>query len=112
MKYIIALLGLILSVVGMTVDDIFINFPALVAGTVALVTFIKSYDFIKGNIAVFVSWGVGVVLTAIGYYGEIGFLAALELWQAVLVAIGVSAGSNGFYDAAKALLKALGIIKE
>ncbi len=112
MKYIIALLGVALSIVGLSVESVFANFPALVAGTVALVTFVKAYPPIKDNLALIASWGVGIALTAIGWYGSLGFLAELVVWQMVLTAIGVSFAANGFYKVVVAILKALGIIKE
>jgi len=112
MKYVIALLGVVLAIIGLTVEDVFANFPALVAGTVALVTFIKASDKVQGKLAFVVSWGVGIALTLLGYFGALGFLAELVLWQTLLVAAGVSASANGFYKMVVVILEALGIIKK
>ena len=111
MKYVIALLGAVLAIVGLSVEALFADWYALVGGTVVLTTFLKTLPQVKDFLAVVVSWGVGVILTVLGYFGELGFLVGVEVWQLILYAVSVSLAANGLYSAVKAVLIALGLIK-
>ncbi|MFP4025758.1 MAG: hypothetical protein ACLFVR_14640 [Thiohalospira sp.] len=115
MRIIVALLSLLLGAAGLgLVETVYLNFPALVTATIGLTQFINGKFELKHFAAQVVSWGMGVLLTVIGYYADdgLGFLAGLELWQMILTAIGVSLASNGFYDAVKYFLEYLGIIEK
>lgn len=113
MKYLMMLLGALLAAAGISgVEELYVNWPALAAGTVVIVAFIKDRTNIEGFVAQLVSWGVGVALVVLGWIMNLGFLVDLEVWQVIIVAISTSGAANGFYKIAKYLLIALKIIKE
>jgi hypothetical protein len=112
MKYLLMLLAALLSFAGIAgIDQLFLNWPALVVGTVTLVAFIKAQTGIKDIVALIVSWGVGATLVVVGYIASLGFLAGIQVWEMVVVAICTSAASNGFYKAGYWILVALNIIE-
>ncbi len=112
MKYIIALLGLLFATLGLSLESVYADFSALVGGTLVVVTFLKEFKPVKDLLAVIAAWATGIILTFVGVYGGLGFLAGTILFpDAILIAIGVSLSANGFYSAVKAILRALNIIK-
>ena len=111
MKYVILLLGIALSALGLSIDVVYADFTALVGGTLLLTQVIKAIPQVKDFLAIVVSWGVGVVLTAVGFFGKLGFLVDVAVWEFILIAIGVSLAANGFYTVVRKILEALGVIK-
>ena len=111
MKYVILLLGVALSALGLSLESVYADFTALVGGTILIAEALKALTKVKDFLALVVSWGTGLALTAIGYFGELGFLVDLKVWQFLLIAVGVSLAANGFYSVVKKILEALGLIK-
>ena len=111
MKYVILLLGLALGAIGLSIESVYADFTALVGGTLAITQVLKAMPPVKDFLALVVSWGTGIVLTAIGYFAELGFLADKVLWQFILIAVGATLAANGFYSVVRKILEALGVIR-
>ena len=111
MKYLILLLGVALSALGLSLESVYADFTTLVGGTIVITQALKAIPAVKNFLTIVVSWGTGLALTAIGYFGELGFLVGLQVWEFILIAVGVSLAANGFYSVVKKILEALGLIK-
>ena len=96
-------------------DGIFETFFALVAFIPFVVQFLRTLLFPKATgIAVQIfSWVVGLAITLTGWALNLGFLAGLSIWLAILYGIGASLAANGVYDTGliTAIFKLLGIKK-
>ena len=71
------------------------SFGAFVSTVLLLTQMIRDWGKIKGTVLIILSWGLGVILSIGGYYGDVGFFEPLTLLDSVLYGVGASAVANG-----------------
>lgn len=80
--------------------EAYTTFAALAALVVVLSSVVNTQFSLKGWHARAASWGVAFACVAVGYFGNIGYLADQTLFYAVLDALGVSLVANGLFSSA------------
>ena len=89
-----------------TLMTMFSTFMAFVAGVMFLTEAVNKLFKVQGQIPkLLVSWGMSLVLAALGFWLQLGFFAGCgtpDMWQgwvkAALVGIGCGLCANGLYD--------------
>ena len=78
----------------------FETFAALVAIIPVVVEFFKQMFFsnASGLVKQIISWVLGVLVTAVGWFLGLGFLAGMEWWMMLLYGIGASLAANGVFN--------------
>ena len=77
----------------------FVTFAALVALIpFAMQLFKKLIPDAVGWFTQICSWLVGIILTMFGWYFNLGFLADMTWWLALLYGFGASLAANGIFD--------------
>lgn len=92
----------------------FISFVALVAAIPVIAEIVISlFKPPSGIWTQAVSWVVGLGLTLLGWWLNLGILADILWWQAILIALCASLAANGIWDTGlyEAILRAIGLIK-
>ena len=84
-------------------NEIFVTFAALVGAIPFVVEMvknpIKSWDPQVQKVTIqIISWITGIILTLIGYHLDLGYLADIELWMALIYGFGASLAANGVAD--------------
>lgn len=100
----LALFGLLLGALGLgTVDSVYVDIGSLVIAIPLFSEYVIDTFKLKKFLAQLMTWGIGVVLTFIGWIFSLGFLAASPqgdpyLWYEVLaIGIAVSLIANGIW---------------
>jgi len=112
--FIVGILGLFLGYLGIDgTDSIYVNFAGLVVATPVISEWIIETVKAKKFLAQFISWVIGIVLSLVGWWLNLGFLAGLLWWHVVLVGVAVSLAANGVWDidVLKKLLEGIGALK-
>lgn len=78
--------------------EILQSFGALVLAIPLIVDFFKTKLRMEGLPLQILSWGVGIVISFIAWWLNMGIFAGLLWWQTLAVGIGVSLASNGIAD--------------
>jgi hypothetical protein len=85
---------------GIPLDGIFATFLTLVAFIPVAVQFLRNVLFkgASGLVMQILSWAIGLVITGVGWGLNIGFLAELSVWQALIYGAGACLAANGVFD--------------
>ena len=88
------------AVVPKTIDGIFETFFSLVAFIPVAVQLLRKVfmPYAKGLEVQIFSWAVGILITIAGRLLNLGFLAELSIWTAMLYGVGASLAANGVFD--------------
>lgn len=79
--------------------EAFATLAALVAATPVVTQAIRKLLKIEGGVwAQVLSWVVGLVLCMFGWVFDLGFLADITWWQALIYGIAASLAANGVFD--------------
>jgi hypothetical protein len=78
--------------------DMVTNFAVMIAAVYALTELLKGAVSNNNLVQVF-SWAVGILLSALGYWLELGMFAEFNLVFSLITGLGVSLVTNGIYDA-------------
>ena len=83
-------------------ESFFTTFAALVAAIPIVVEFIKKLigktSETKNIYVQIISWITGLALTMVGWFMNLGFLAEIDLVQALIYGVGASLAANGIAD--------------
>lgn len=106
--------GLALGYLGLSVENVYLDFFGLVAATIpAAENIIKLLGNPGKTKSLIISWGTGLVLTIIGAFITTSFLYELLWWQILVTGVGVSVVANWGYDKlVKALLEQVGALEK
>lgn len=75
--------------------NVFISLPGLAAGVLALTSFVKKYIKTKDSETIFVSAASSVVLSALGYWRQLGIFEGTDWYYILLYGAAAMLMANG-----------------